>query len=181
MKTILLITIFLSHFAYARELDGVKMADQIEIDGKVLLLNGMGKRTKFVFDVYVGGLYLEAKSSDPAEIVASPSMKRVDLFFLRDVDASKMHDAWLDAVKNNCLANCEKVKKGIEDLNKLITDIKEKQTMSYIFRGDEIEYLQNGTSLGLAKGPALSQVLLEAWIGQKPPNSEIKNGMLGIE
>ena len=47
----------------ARQLDDVTLPDNVTLDGTdvTLQLNGMGYRTKFIFDVYVGGLYTESR------------------------------------------------------------------------------------------------------------------------
>ena len=52
--------------ACAAELAGVVMPEQVTVDGKTLVLNGLGLReaTFLRVDVYVAGLYLEEKSQD---------------------------------------------------------------------------------------------------------------------
>ena len=54
-----------------RTLKGVTLPVQTSRDGKVLILNGMGLRTKIVFKVYVGGLYVEKPSKDADELISS--------------------------------------------------------------------------------------------------------------
>ena len=67
-KTILffiIITMIGSAFCLtAGELKGVKMEDTLDIEGKKLVLNGMALRKKFIFKVYVAGLYLPEKEQD---------------------------------------------------------------------------------------------------------------------
>ena len=54
-----------STIAGAAEISGVFIDDQIKTqNGETLLLNGSGLRGKFWVDVYVGSLYLPAKSGD---------------------------------------------------------------------------------------------------------------------
>ena len=76
----------LTHAAYAADVKGVKIADSITQpeSGQTLVLNGTGMRTKFVFDIYVGALYLSEKSSDAKAILDSATPKRVAMHFLRD-------------------------------------------------------------------------------------------------
>ena len=59
----------------AATLAGVTLPDSTQVAGKTLVLNGVGLRTKFVVKVYVAGLYLEQKSSDPNAILKSDSPK----------------------------------------------------------------------------------------------------------
>jgi hypothetical protein len=80
----------LSSFCYleAKELKGLKFEDTVTIGKSILKLNGLGVRRYMIFDVYVGGLYLEKPSSDPNEIVASSSTKHIVLKFKRWVELS---------------------------------------------------------------------------------------------
>ena len=59
--------------AQAAKLAGVTMADTVTLDGKTLVLNGLGVRaaTFMKVKVYIIGLYLENKSSDAKAIIAS--------------------------------------------------------------------------------------------------------------
>ena len=45
------------------------MEDKTTVNGQTLVLNGAGLRKKFFIKVYVGGLYLPAKMSNPASIL----------------------------------------------------------------------------------------------------------------
>ena len=49
--------------AQAAEVEGVKLADKVQVGGAELVLNGAGVRTRVFFKVYVGALYLRAKST----------------------------------------------------------------------------------------------------------------------
>ncbi len=65
--------------AVAGELAGVTLPDQVTVESRTLVLNGMGLReaTFLKVDVYVAGLYLERKSSAADEIVSSDQAKRL--------------------------------------------------------------------------------------------------------
>ncbi len=56
--------------AFAVEVAGVKLDDKATVAGQELVLNGAGVRTKVVFKVYVGSLYLPAKSASGAAVLA---------------------------------------------------------------------------------------------------------------
>ena len=74
--------------ASALEVAGVKVAESLPVDGKTLVLNGAGVRTKTIFavKVYVGALYVTQRSTDAAAIVALDAPKVLRLTLLRDVD-----------------------------------------------------------------------------------------------
>ena len=54
--------------ALAADIGGVKLDDKVAVGGQELVLNGAGIRTRVVFKVYVGSLYLPAKASDLAGV-----------------------------------------------------------------------------------------------------------------
>ena len=46
----------------AADVGGVKLADKATVGGQELVLNGAGIRTRAIFKVYVGSLYVPAKA-----------------------------------------------------------------------------------------------------------------------
>ena len=52
----------------AADVGGVKLADKMSVGGQELVLNGAGIRTRAIFKVYVGSLYVPAKAATNAEI-----------------------------------------------------------------------------------------------------------------
>src|SRR3989337_2459246 len=76
------------------------MPDQATVEGKTLVLNGMGLReaTFLKVAVYVAGLYLESKSADANAILGSSQVKRISMHFVRDVRADQMRYAGKEKV-----------------------------------------------------------------------------------
>ncbi len=64
--------------------------------GQSLVLNGLGVREATIFkvDVYVAGLYLRQRSSDPSQILKTDESKVLDMVFVHDVSRDQMVDAW---------------------------------------------------------------------------------------
>ena len=58
----------------AAEVGGVRLDDKATVGGQELVLNGAGVRTRAIFKVYVGSLYLPAKADTTPE-----STKRISL------------------------------------------------------------------------------------------------------
>src|SRR5687768_16848222 len=84
----------------AAEVAGVKSDDKASVGGKELMLNGAGVRTRAVFKVYVGSLYLPAKAATAsAALAAGP--RRVQLNLLRNLSADQLVDALIDGLKEN--------------------------------------------------------------------------------
>src|SRR5256885_10815848 len=103
MRALPLAFVFTSVLAVAGERGGVTMPDTVTVEGKNLVLNGMGIREATVFNVkvYVAGLYVEKKSQAADELIRSEQVKRLDLVFVRDVDHDDVVEAWHKGFKNN--------------------------------------------------------------------------------
>jgi len=164
----------------AATLAGVTLPDSTQVAGKTLVLNGVGLRTKFVVKVYVAGLYLEQKSSDANAILKSDSPKRMVMHFVRDVSKNQMTDAFEEGFKNNSPDAAKSMKGDIDRLLAAITDIKEGQEMVFTYvPGTGTTMSINGQDKVTITGPAFAQVVFSLWLGPKPPNADLKKGLLG--
>ncbi len=167
--------------AFAGELEGVKMPDQITVDGKALHLNGMGLRTKFfVAKVYVAGLYVETLSHDAAQLISSDQAKSVRLSMLRDLDKKQISEAIREGFEKNSKATLPQLQERLDKLISQIPDVKQ---------GDELEltYLPGKGTLVKSKTGASTQIegkdfadaLFSVWLGKSPVDDDLKRGMLG--
>ena len=166
----------------ALEVAGVKLADKAKVGASELVLNGAGIRTRAIFKVYVGALYLAEKASAAAEALAQKGAKRVSLTLLRDLSAQQLTEALDDGMRaNSSAAEIEAMKSRMAELLSLFTDGK---------KGDAIalDFLpESGTSVILnaqAKGKPIPgddfyRALLRIWLGDKPVDGDLKKGMLG--
>ncbi len=104
----MMIVVFFRFVAHAAELDGLHVPDTLQADGKILHLNGFGRRTYSVFDIhiYVASLYLEHLSTSSDEIIRSPETKVLTVKFERSITADRARQAWRENFENNCLAPC---------------------------------------------------------------------------
>jgi hypothetical protein len=177
------VALLLSVSASAAELYGVTMPDTLTLDGKSLALNGLGARKATVFKVkvYVAGLYVEAKSGDGAAILNSPGPKRLDMKFVRDVDAADISKAWSEGLskKENCGGDCAPFQAKLGLLNASMSDIKKGDTMSFTFRASGVIPEVKGEAKAEIPGADFAKALLSIWLGASPPNSELKKGLLG--
>jgi len=80
----------------------VKLPDRLRLDGgSELVLNGAGVRTRLVFRVHVGALYVGKKSSSAAGIIADAGPKRIALHMLRELTADQLVGTLDDGLKAN--------------------------------------------------------------------------------
>ncbi|MGH8649928.1 MAG: chalcone isomerase family protein, partial [Burkholderiales bacterium] len=87
--------------AQAAEVEGVKLADKVQVGGSELMLNGAGVRTRVFFKVYVGALYLPKKASAPEAALGEAGAKRILMHMLRDLEAEQLNSAFNDGFKKN--------------------------------------------------------------------------------
>ena len=146
-----------------------------------LVLNGMGVReaTMFNVDVYVAGLYLEKKTQNPDEIIASEQVKRIDITFVRDVDKDDITDAWSSQFKKNG-ADMAKLKDSITRLNSWMSGMDEGEKLSFTYEpGKGVTVVVKGAAKGVIPGAEFGHSFFAIWLGKSPPNKGLKSGMLG--
>lgn len=174
----------------AAEFEGVKLPDSVRVTdgGTELVLNGAGLRTRFMFRVYVGALYVQKKTSAASAVINDAGAKRVELHMLRDVPADQFADALEDGLKNN---------NAVDALAKLDAQVKQLRAVfdavKIAKRGDVIliDYLPgsvpgsgtritiNGAVKTTIAGEDFNRALLRIWLGDKPADNDLKKGMLG--
>lgn len=174
------LTLITSSTVHAATLAGVSVSDQTQVDGKGLVLNGLGMRTATLLKVkvYVIGLYLEQKSTDAKAIIESSQPKHVVMHFVRDVPAKDLRKGWLEAFDNN-YPNVADVKVEIEKFNASMRDVNSGDKIALDFYDDRVDVLINATNVVSIKGNAFQQAALSIWLGPKPPNEDLKAGILG--
>jgi hypothetical protein len=189
MKTFINVTLLLAVAlamtlsASAAELKGVTMPEELKSPaGKSLLLNGMGLREKSVMGiyikVYVGGLYLEKKSCDANELIASPQQKLLKMTFKRGVKGRDLKEAWADGFKANCGSVCDAEKTNLEKLQGMLPDVKEGDALDHYFTAKGVELKKGDQSLGKIESAEFAKIMLSTWLGEKPVTQDLKKGLL---
>jgi hypothetical protein len=165
---------------HASSLAGVTLPDTAQVDGKALVLNGMGLRTEFMVKVYVAGLYLEQKSQDPSAIIKANASKRIVMQFLHDASKKQMTDAFDDSFKENTPDAEQTMKADIDRLLGVLEPVKVGDQMVFTYSPATGTTLTiNGKEKITIAGPAFGPVLFSVWLGPKPPTANLKKGILG--
>src|SRR5438270_1638599 len=166
--------------AFAAEIAGTKLPDQVTVAGKTLKLNGTGLRqaTILKFNVYAAGLYLENSAHDGDAIANSEGPKSIQMVFLRDVTGKQMADAFQEGFDNNCTADCGRLKPDLARLQGLMKDLKKGDTMAFNF-SDDVTVMIRGQKVGSVGDKAFSHQIIRIWLGKSPPNAGLKEGFLG--
>lgn len=167
------------------DVQGARYDSSVVLAGERLVLNGVGIRKRFMFDIYAGGLYVPKRAARTEELLAQPGPKRVALRFLRDVDGELFVTSLHNGLKaNHTEAELARWKAQVDTLTRTI------QTIALARRGDSInfEYTpEDGTRVtvnGVTRGPLIPgsdfyAAVLRVWLGETPADAGLKKGMLG--
>ncbi len=187
--TAFFITLFAVLFSLslnARQLDDVSLPDSVTLDGTdaVLQLNGMGYRTKFVFNIYVGALYTQSKVNSRDAVQALKGPKRVVMHMVYDeVSREKMVDGWNDGFEENTSEKqLEKLQSRLKIFNSYFPDLKAGDVVLLDFipaTGTRLTI--NGEEKGIIEGADFYTALLDVWLGEEPADDDLKDAMLGNE
>ncbi len=125
--------------AFAVEVEDVNVADSATVGGQALVLNGVGVRTKLFFDIYIGALYLPAKSDDAAKVIHSAGNKRVWMHFLySEVSLDKLVAGWNDGFKNNqSEASMAALQARLDSFNALFSSMIKGDELTFDFVADD--------------------------------------------
>ena len=187
MRTLLLSgTLLFTPAAPAAEVEGVSLEERIRVDGQELQLNGMALRTRFIFKVYVAGLYLPAKTTTAQAAIESKGAKRIILVMMRDADAQQFVDSIQAGMRaNNSEAQIAAVKTQLDELTAMIRAVGQSKKGARVV----LDYAPSdgGTTLfvdGIAQGKPLAgeafyPALLRIWLGEDPVQTDLKEALLG--
>jgi hypothetical protein len=166
--------------ASAGELAGVKVPDTATIGGQQLVLNGLGLRKKAIFSVYVGALYLPAKSADPAAIITLEAPKRMEMHFVRDVGKDKIAEGWREGFANNSGAKLPALQQRLDEFAGKWVDMANGDMAAMTYLGGGLLKLEiKGQEVGTFQGKEFADAVLACWLGPKPPSEDLKKGLLG--
>ena len=167
---------------FAAEVGGVQIADKATVGGQELVLNGAGLRTRAIFKVYVGSLYLPAKAGT-LDAVLAKGPRRIQMNLLRTLSADQLADALSDGLKeNNTAGELDAVKAQTEQLTAIMKSFGEAKegdvvTLDFVDGATRVGF--NGAAKGSISGEPFNRALSKVWLGDKPVQADLKKAMLG--
>jgi chalcone isomerase-like protein len=166
----------------AKEISGVNMPDMITAGKEQLILNGAGLRKKYFVKVYAGGLYLRKKESDGKKIINADEPMAIRMQFIYDgVTGKELVDAWNEGFANATTGSLGSIKKSTDKFNSFFTEEARKGDIYDIVYapGEGVNVYIKGKLMGTIMGPDFKKALFAIWLGEKPVDNSLKQGMLG--
>ncbi len=165
-----------------REIAGVRVPEKVQVGEKDLTLNGAGLRTKTIFKVkvYVAGLYLEKPTRDASQVIASETIKRVDLTFLRDLDRKQIAEAIEDGFERNSKKDLPALEERLDQLCKIIPDVNKRDALQITYvPGKGTTITVRGEERGTIEGKDFADALFLVWLGKDPVDNDLRKTLLG--
>ncbi|MBN2797542.1 MAG: chalcone isomerase family protein [Deltaproteobacteria bacterium] len=164
--------------ALAGELAGVTMSDSATIAGQPLVLNGLGLREKYFLDIYVGGLYLPAKTHDGAAAIEQDVPKLIRMQFVySSVPAAKMVATYEEGFATN--PRTKGLEGQIATFLGLLVDMHSGDVMELEYApGTGTTLRVQGKALGTIPGVEFMRLVFSNYIGPDA-YGQLRDGMLG--
>jgi Chalcone isomerase-like len=171
----------------AVEVRGVKFADTATVAGQSLQLNGAGVRVKVIIDVYAAGLYVGKRDASAQALVSQPGAKSMQIVLLRELTGEEFADAMVKGFrKNNSDADVARFQPRLDELRKTMVafgTVKKGTAIQLNFvPGAGSRTLVDGAQKGAdIPGDDFYAALLKIWLGTKPVDDDLKEGLLSAK
>ena len=164
----------------AKEIEGVRFADEMKAGGVALRLNDVGlMRYRYVIKAYVAALYL-GEGARPADVLAD-APKRLEIEYFYAIQAAGFVDATNRGIAQNVGPDVvARLRPRIDRLNAMYRDVKpgDRYALTYL-PGVGTELALNGASLGTIEGADFAAALFAIWLGPQAIDASLKAQLLG--
>jgi hypothetical protein len=176
---ILLAAVLLALPLAAKEREGVVSQPVIEVGGKQLHLMGMGLRKKLWFKVYIASFYLEQPMEDPARVISSDQVKRVEMHMLRDLERGKIVEAVEEGFQKNSAHKMPALRERLNRFLKVIPDLKSGEVIAVTYVPELGTHIKAGRGEEVdLEGKDFADALFSVWLGPIPVDGDLKDEML---
>lgn len=174
--------VLLSFSVSAVELGGITMPNTLQIEEQELVLNGAGIRSKFVFDLYVAGLYLSAQESNAVKIIESTVPMALRLHIISSkITSKKMIKGIQSGFKKATNGNVEPIALEIEQFLTAFSDnVEEGDVFEFVASEHGVVIIKNNVQNQTISSHAFKQALFGIWLSDKPVKAKLKKALLGL-
>lgn len=164
----------------ARTLDDISFEDTASIEGKSLVLNGIGirKATFLKIKVYYGALYIATKSKDANSFLKTSDPKQIVMHFVRDVSSKDLKKTYKEAFEGANPQAATSMANLFESFSQNLVDIKKGQRMIFTFLNSGAILTVEGKAFSKIGDQKFSEALLNMWF-INPLDPGLSKGLLG--
>lgn len=177
---VLALTMMAAEPALAASLSGVELSDSATVAGSPLVLNGIGARKKYMFTIYVGGLYLPAKTTSASKAINDDVPKKLVMHFVYSGGVTKQQlvDTYNEGLAKQ--ANGASLQGQYDQLYGMLANVSSGDQLVFDYApGKGTTVSVKGAKKGTIPGKAFMVSFFTIYLGANPPTSALKNGMMG--
>jgi len=166
-----------------KTVNGVTLPATIKKDNSDLLLNGAGIRKKVFFKLYVAGLYLKVKTTNPFEIIQSDKEMLMRLTITSGmISSSNMSEAIEEGFEKSLNGNTAPFKDKIATfISAFKEEIKEGDLFEIYYTPNVgIQPYKNGKLQTTIPGLDFKKAVFGIWFSSNPVDADLKKALLGL-
>ncbi|MFO0356756.1 MAG: chalcone isomerase family protein [Sphingobacteriaceae bacterium] len=169
-------------FKAQMEVEGVKIPYTFKTDETTLVINGAGVREKYFLDLYVGALYLKAKSNDAAKVIAADEAMCMKLHIVSGmITSEKMTESTDEGFKRSTNNNTAPIQAKINQFKAAFSE--------KISKGDVFDIVyetakgscvyKNNKLIVTIPGMEFKKALFGIWLCNDAAASDLKKKLIG--
>lgn len=175
--------IFASTSVSALDIAGISLPDSMPVAGQQLALNGAGIREKWLFELYVSGLYLQAPNKDSKAVIAADDSMSIRLHIISGkITSERMISATKEGFDRSLKGNPGALQPKIEEFIATFNDpikVGDIFDLTYV-KGEGVHVAKNGKDVKTIAGLDFKQALYGIWLSDTPAQESLKQEMLGL-
>lgn len=184
MKKTFLITLMLFALLANAQMDvgGVKVPYTFKTDETTLVINGAGIREKYFMDLYVGTLYLKAKSADAQKIIQADEAMCIKLQIISGMITSEkmtksVDEGFMKSTNKNTTPIAAKIKQFKDVFS---VKINKGDVFDIVYETAKgVTVYKNGKAATTISGMDFKKALFGIWLCNDPADEDLKTKMLG--
>jgi Chalcone isomerase-like len=155
--------------AQGKQMAGVKMPEQLVLEGRSVQLAHMELHEKLWFNVYVWGLYLEQIPQKSSEAIATNGVKRLQFRFLRTIRREQLVNAFQDGLAGHAALRAPGMRQDLDKLLATLRDVSKGDDLVLTYLPDAGLHVAGKGSGGiLIPGKGFADALFTVWLEEHP-------------
>jgi hypothetical protein len=169
--------------SWALEIQGVTPAQQVQVSGQTLQLNGAGLRSftllMIPIKIYVAAFYAPVPLHSDAAVMASPGPLQFDFTFLRAVGQGDVTKAWTSQFSQSVSYSYPGYEKDRDAFISYFGPLQSMGVERVQFVGTNTLVYDSGKLKGTIAGRDFQKAFLSLWFGANPVAPDLKTALLG--